>query len=264
MQGVILKESEILNKALSGSKVSKSEIPDILTVLARHYFSTGLNKEEVYNKLNEYYKSTGIGYNETVSYEFINKLINRVYNSCRFNLIDISAITISINEWNKIIDLNDKHAEKLAFSILVHQKIEEIKNPRSSGWVNSSRSYMLSDAGFTTQTKDIKLNFHKLCMCGYLGKRRSVDGTGYLVNYRDSDKTLYPPKIIITKFDKIITYYDEHRNGVKYKECEVCGKRFKLSKNDYSSKYCTPCGKKVNIIKTNSKKINKSKKILKA
>ena len=255
MNGVILKESELLNIALSGEKVLKRDVPDILAVLTRHYFANGLNKDEVYNKLNSYYKSIDVGYNETVSYDFIHKLINRIYNSGRFNLVDVNAITISVDEWNRITSLNDKSAEKLAFSILVHQKVAMLKNPKSNGWVNTERSYLLKDAGFTTQTKDVKLNFYKLYKCDYLGKKNSVDATGYLVNYRDNDKVLSVPKIIITNFEKIITYYDEHRNGVKYKECEVCGKRFKVTNNRV--KYCTSCAKKVNIKKTNNKKKNK-------
>lgn len=262
MQGVILKETPLLEVALNNGKVKKEDIPDILVVLTRHYLSLGLNKEEVYHKLNEYYKSTGIGYNETVSYTFINNMINSIYNSGRYNLVDINAISISTNEWDKIVSLNDKNSEKLAFVILVYQKVNELKNPRSNGWINFERTHLLREAGFTQLTKDNKLNFHKLYKCNYLGKKSAVDATGYLVNYRDINNKNSKAKMIITNFTKIITYYDEHKNGVKYKECEVCGRRFKLSKNDYSSKYCSKCKKIVRNDKQKkimSKKRNKSK-----
>lgn len=252
MQGVILKESELLDIALNNKKVKKADIPNILVVLSKHYFSLGLSKEEVYDKLNEYYKSTDIGYNETVSYEFITSLINRIYNSGRFNIVDVDKIVISVDEWNRIISLNDKGAEKLAFSMLVHQKANEIKNPKSNGWINTERSYLLMDAGFTKQTLEVKLHFHTLYKNGYIGKRNAVDATGYLINYRDVNVES-DPKITITNFEKIITYYDEHRNGNKYKECEVCGKRFKLKSINSRAKYCSSCGKKVNIEKTKEK-----------
>lgn len=242
MQGVILKESELLDIALNNKKVKKADIPNILVVLSKHYFSLGLSKEEVYDKLNEYYKSTDIGYNETVSYEFITSLINRIYNSGRFDIVDVNKVVISVDEWNMIISLNDRGAEKLAFSMLVHQKVNEIKNPKSNGWINTERSYLLMDAGFTKQTLEVKLHFHTLYKKGYIGKRNAVDATGYLINYRDINVES-DTKITITNFEKIITYYDEHRNGNKYKECERCGKRIKVTNNRI--KYCASCAKKV-------------------
>lgn len=259
MQGLILKESELLDIALNNKKVKKADIPNILVVLSKYYFSLGLSKEEVYDKLNEYYKSTDIGYNETVSYEFITSLINRIYNSERFNIVDVNKVVISVDEWSRIISLNDRGAEKLAFSMLVHQKVNEIKNPKSNGWINTERSYLLMDAGFTKQTLEVKLHFHTLYKKGYIGKRNAVDATGYLINYRDINAES-DTKITITNFEKIITYYDEHRNDNKYKECELCKKRIKVTNNRI--KYCAPCAKKVNIDKTKvNKKIKKSKKV---
>ena len=242
MQGIILKETSLLETALNNEKVKKQEIPDILVVLARHYFSLGLNKEEVYHELNEYYKSTEIGYNETVSYTFMNNLINSIYNSGRYNLVDINAISISVDEWDKIIALNDKNAEKLAFVMLAYQKVNELKNPKSNGWINDERTHLLKEAGFTQMTKENKLNFHTLYKCGYIGKRNAVDATGYLINYRDINVKTSTPKMIITNFEKIITYYDEHKNGNKYKECEMCGKRFKVSLRSRTV-YCSKCRK---------------------
>lgn len=249
MQGVILKESELLDIALNNKKVKKADIPNILVVLSKYYFSLGLSKEEVYDKLNEYYKSTDIGYNETVSYEFITSLINRIYNSGRFNIVDVNKVVISVDEWSKIISLNDRGAEKLAFSMLVHQKVNEIKNPKSNGWINTERSYLLMDAGFTKQTLEVKLHFHTLYKKGYIGKRNAVNATGYLINYRDINVES-DTKITITNFEKIITYYDEHRNDNKYKECERCGKRFKVAKTGKPPKYCTKCAKTVKSEKT--------------
>lgn len=250
MDGVILKESELLNIALKNEKVKKSDIPNILIILARYYFSIGLSKDEVYLKLSEYYKSTDIGYNETVSYEFIKNLINSVHRSGRFNLVDVNEVSISKKEWDRIISLNNKGAEKLAFSMLVYQKINEMKNPTSNGWINTERSYLMKEAGFTTQPLDVKLNFHTLYKNGYIDKRKAVDATGYLINYRDINEEENEPKIIITNFEKIITYYDEHRNGNKYKECEICNKRFKVSKIGKPPKYCPNCAKKIKSEKT--------------
>ena len=44
MQGVILKESELLDIALNNKKVKKADIPNILVVLSKHYFSLARKK----------------------------------------------------------------------------------------------------------------------------------------------------------------------------------------------------------------------------
>ena len=71
--------------------------------------------------INEYYKSTEIGYNETVSYTFMNNLINSIYNSGRYNLVDINAISIKANK-NIHIKKDIPRATSLDFTN------EEIKN----------------------------------------------------------------------------------------------------------------------------------------
>ena len=55
--------------------------------------------------------------------------------------------------------------------------------------------------------------------------------------------------INIDNFDKVVTYYDEYKNGVKYKTCKECGKRFKRRSNN--DKYCQKCAKIIKQLQTN-------------
>ena len=57
----------------------------------------------------------------------------------------------------------------------------------------------------------------------------------------------------INNFNKVTTYYDEYKNDIKYRECEICGKRFKVGKNG-RNKYCNVCARKINIEKTKKRR----------
>ncbi len=255
MRSVILNEYEILHEALEKGVV-REKSTDTISVLARHYFSHNLSKEEVLSAIDEFMIKNDSEYNPEDMSDYMKGFIDHIYNSQRYNLVNIQAITISETEWKRIIKLNDKKAEKLAFVMLVYQKITEIKKPKSNGWINIEVSDVLLEAGFKSQKENIK-EFHPLYINNYIGlKTLGLDSV--LINYRDINEQS-KPKIIITNFDKIITYYDEYRNNIKYKECEVCRKRFKVAKTGKPPKYCTKCAKIVDHKKRNDR-YKKSKK----
>lgn len=245
MRNIILNEYEILNDALEKG-IIRDKDTDTISVLARYYFSKNMNTENVYKLIEDFMENNSPTYDSEISSDYIRGFIEHIHNSQRYNLINIQAITISETEWERIISLNNKKAEKLAFVMLVYQKITEIRKPKSNGWINVEVSDILLEAGFKSQKENIK-EFNSLYVNNYIGlKTLGLDSI--LINFRDI-KEQSMPKITITNFEKIITYYDEHRNGNKYKECERCGKRFKLSKNDYSSKYCALCKKDIQKIR---------------
>lgn len=239
MRNIILNEYEILNDALE-KRIIRDKDTDTISVLARYYFSKNMNTENVYKLIEDFMENNSPTYDSEISSDYIRGFIEHIHNSQRYNLINIQAITISETEWERIISLNNKKAEKLAFVMLVYQKITEIRKPKSNGWINVEVSDILLEAGFKSQKENIK-EFNSLYVNNYIGlKTLGLDSI--LINFRDI-KEQSKPKITITNFEKIITYYDEHRNGNKYKECELCKKRIKVTNNKI--KYCAPCAKKV-------------------
>lgn len=252
MRNVILNEFEVLDDALNKGIINNKP-SETIGVLARHYFSKNMNIEDVIEKVKEFIIENSESYNDEFQSDFIKGFIDYIHSSQRYNLVNIQAITISETEWDKIIALNDKRVEKIAFVMLVYQKINEIKKPKSSGWIKVEVSDILSEAGIQSKRENIK-EFHPLYANDYIGLK-TFGVEDILVKFRDINEQ-NKPKMIITKFDKVITYYDEHRNGNKYKECEVCGKRFKIAKTGKPPKYCTTCAKKVKSEKTvNARKI---------
>ena len=61
-------------------------------------------------------------------------------------------------------------------------------------------------------------------------------------------------KIIINNFINVISFYYEYKNNEKWKECSVCGKRFKLKSSNSRQKYCDKCAKEIKL-EQNKKKL---------
>ena len=250
MKGVILNEKEILNKALNKENIENVKSFSILRILAKHYFDKNYEIDEVVDLLNKYMKETEENYNEDKISGRIKGLVKGVKRYNNFKLVDIQEVTIRESEWNKIISLNNKQLEKLAFTLLVYQKINEIKNPNSNGWINQNITDIFKESSLRAYGEDQKLMLHNLYEKGFIKLKQSCDSTGIKLTYNNKEDENI--KIVIDNFINIISYYEEYKNNEKWKECIICGKRFKVNSNKQC--YCKKCGVKQNILKTNKNK----------
>ena len=260
MKGVVLNEKDILNDILKNDYIDKKRPISCLRILSKHYLNEGDKQEEVINKLNEYMKKNYEGYSEDNWYGKLKGIVKKTQKYNNYNIININEITITEDEWNKIIELNDKHLERVAFILLVYQKINEIKNPKSNGWINQNLSDIFSEAVLSKYKKEDKIKLlHKLFEKEYISQKNSCDATGLLINYRNKSSK---DKIIINNFINVISYYYEYRNNEEWKECSVCGKRFKLKSSNSNQKYCNKCAKKISNLQKNEWKAKNVKPLL--
>lgn len=249
MRGVIIKESEILKNALMGD-VGKKPM-ETLRIMTKKYFSEGKTKDEIFNEINEYMEENYIGYKASKWQSLITQMIKSVSKYNNYEIIDVDEVYISEGEWNKILELKNTQLEKLAFILLVYQKINIIKNPNSDGWINQNYTDIFKEAsvGSKLNGNEQKRLLNNLYVIDYISQKQSCDATSLKINYIDLNSEI---KITINNFTNIIGYYNMYKNNIKYIECEVCDKMVKVknSKNT-SQKYCNKCKK----IKENEKKI---------
>lgn len=115
MRGIILKESEILDKALKGEIDKKTMFT--LRVLTKFYFIEGNSKEQVESKLNEYMKKYYSGYKPSKWKDILNQLVKSVSKLDTYELQDVDNISITENEWNNILKL-EKNNCKISIYII--------------------------------------------------------------------------------------------------------------------------------------------------
>lgn len=247
MRGIILKESEILDKALKGEIDKKTMFT--LRVLTKFYFIEGNSKEQVESKLNEYMKKYYSGYKPSKWKDILNQLVKSVSKLDTYELQDVDNISITENEWNNILKLEKKQLQKLAFILLVYCKINNEKNKDSKNKVNQNFTDIFYEAHLR-MCDETKFLLTELKKIGYIDTSLVCDSTTVTVKYCDHNSKT---KFVIDNFVNVISYYDEYISNKKYISCEVCKKRVIQSKTK-PIKYCNKCAKKIDNSNRNNRK----------
>ena len=241
MRGVILKETDILKNALNGEMEKKPM--STLRILAKYYFNNGDTKEEVEDKLNKYMKENYKSYSPSKWKDLINQLVKSVEKYKTYKMIDVDEVNITENEWFSIIALNNKQLEKLAFILLVYCKINKIKNPTCDNKINNTFTDIFEECGFR-MTNEIKLLLNELYKLNYISIGLSCNSTSIKINYIEENENNI--KFTIDEFSRVITYYEEYKNGKAYVRCQECNKRVE-QKSKKPVKYCKECAKKIKV-----------------
>lgn len=258
MRGVILNELDILNNILENDYIDNKKPLSCLRILCKHYFKEGVDKEKILEKLDKYMSKNYNGYNEDNWYGKLKGLIKTVQRYNNFEIINVNEISITEYEWNKILELNDKQLERIAFILLVYQKINQIKNPNSNGWINQNITDIFKESTVTIDKINKFKMLHKLYELKYIIQKNTCDATEIKLNYINNSSD---NKIIINNFNNVISYYYEYRNNERWKDCKMCGKRFRLKNKTFNSLFCKKCSEKNKKEKTRNRvKFYRSKK----
>lgn len=243
MRGVILKETDILKNALNGEMEKKPM--STLRILAKYYFNNGDTKEEVEDKLNKYMKVNYKSYSPSKWKDLLNQLVKSVEKYKNYKMIDVDEVNITENEWFSITVLNNKQLEKLAFILLVYCKINKIKNPACDNKINNTFTDILKEASVGSKLDNMqqRLLFNELYKLNYISIGMSCNSTSIKINYIEENEDNI--KFTIDEFSRVITYYEEYKNGKMYVRCQECNKRVE-QKSKKPVKYCKECAKKIN------------------
>ena len=109
MKGIEINEKTMLMNALEKGEIDTKKPSKTLGLLIKHYILEGYEKEEVYNIVEEFMEKNYKGYVRGKWEDFIYKMIETIMGLKRLNpIIDVDKITITENEWDKIIKLKKK------------------------------------------------------------------------------------------------------------------------------------------------------------
>ena len=244
MRGIIISESKEVGRLLNCDSSSAWGIGlgNVAMLIGKCYYSLGLDRQEVYKSINSYLKERMDKYTPKKWSEMINNILDTIEKNGWYNLIEVDSISITKAEWNTIIGIGNVKLEKIAFTLLCYIKVYRARGSKNDRMDNLSD--LLTESGFRGVRED-KLLIADLKDLGLIqiGTLKHMFVKPLYINEESEEY------IKIDDFEKVVTYYDEYRNGVKYGRCEVCGKRIKISKNN-KNKYCNICKKEKEIEKT--------------
>lgn len=260
MKKLVLNERDILEKALNNGEVSE-DYNDTVDVLIRHYLHMGYDKDETYTLVDKFLSDNMESYRSSTQIKYLKSKIDFILKGGRFDLVNIKSIHITNNEWNMISSIEDDKVAKIMFVLLIRVKLYMAKNKKNTPVMIMNLKDILREASMRC-VEDNMFLFNELTKNGLITTKLVSGGksnryhTMVVVNFVDINNN--ECKKEINNFNNVITYFYELYRGWKYKECEKCGKRFKVTNN--RCKYCSSCGKKTNIEKTNSNKKDKNLK----
>lgn len=241
MRGIIISESKEVERLLNCESSSDWGIGmgKVVMLIGKYYYSLGLDRQEVYKSINSYLKERMDKYTPKKWSEMINNILDTIEKNGWYNLIDIDSISITKAEWDTIVGIGNVKLEKIAFVLLCYIKVYRARGSNNDK-MNEIGNLLLESVGSGTSNDKLLLADLKDLSLIEVGRLNHMYVKPLYIN-EESDKYFE-----INNFNKVTTYYDEYKNGTKYGECEICGKRFKIiNRKDNSSKYCNKCKKEV-------------------
>jgi len=236
---LILNEKELLRKSLEEGYIDEKKTSNTIRILAKHYFSINMTKEQVYDSIDKFFVNNYKKYNSVKWQKTFDNIINKIYKDKDYILLDINKVEITENELNRIKNLDNIKYEKIAFVLLVYAKIYNQMNTNKLGWVNIDQKYIFSDAKVVIKVKDQGILLHKLEELGLINPAKMVNCTNIKVNYIDDGSKI---SIVISDFRNFVYEYLKWK-GENVSNCDndKCNILFLPTNN--RQQYCKICWK---------------------
>ena len=227
-----------------------------LALLIKWFSAQGLKPKKIKEEIIKLWYN----YDPLVDYDILNKMIKRVRNVKKYELIEVNNVVVSdaTMQWFKEQDLSHE-AIKLLFTLFVWYKIQaQYKEHPECICLDNAMTLLKRSANIKQNYKIIDL-LRELYLGGYvdkppLGKRQI---TVYVINnlsiIPDMTKDGNVPSgdgITIEDFDHIGEFYEDYFGLSKTRHikrpvddvCPVCGKEF-VHKSHRHDELCSDCAK---------------------
>ena len=253
MLGLILNETEIVNKTLIGGLDLPSKPSKVIRMIIKNMIinnNSDNDIKELVSKLLE--KNYGKNYNKNYWNKYIDSTVKSLKKK-ENKMIDIDKVNIYKEELETIKSLNNIRLEKLAFILLVYCKINKQVNPLINNKINIPLTNIINESCINKNSNS-KFLLNELYKKDFIKQGNSCDGTAIQILYIRNEGEIEFTIDDLRDYQPI-TWYLEYRQGIKYKKCEKCGKRFEVNpKSKKPTKICKKCAydkKKLDIAKFN-------------
>ena len=234
---VVLNEAKQAEHILELGEVGNK--PTSTLFLLGKYFrkKKGLNKEQTFQKLDEFMKINYKNYNPALWEDAIADISNK---SARYSLREIDYISITDREMEKIETLNNLSHRKLLFVMLCYAKLYNKVSESNNGWVNTEIRDIYKNARVSVKHKEDKYLY-----------LNDIEQTGLIAFSRKNDNLNLQVTFIDDNGDEVLRIHDFRELGYEYlnfynlgvfTRCNRCQRLVrKKSKRANSTKYCREC-----------------------
>ena len=243
---VVLNEKKqveyIIEKGEVGNKPTST-----LFLLAKYYRQKeNLNKEQTFNKLNEFMEKNYKNYN-SATWEDIIEDISKKAN--KYPLREIDYIEITKSEIDTIRNVCNIKYEKLLFTMLCYAKLYNKISDKNNGWVNTDIKELFRVARVSVRYRNDKfLYLNDLETAGLISFSNKNDNLNLRVTFVDNNSDTV---LKIDDFRELGYEYLNYIGDGKFIRCECCKKLIRKKSN--KQKYCTDCYKRINSDMTNER-----------
>ena len=243
---VVLNEKKqaeyIIEKGEVGNKPTST-----LFLLAKYYRQKeNLNKEQTFNKLNEFMENNYKNYN-SATWEDIIEDISKKAN--KYPLREIDYIEITKSEIDTIRNICNIKYEKLLFTMLCYAKLYNKISDKNNGWVNTNIKELFRVARVSVRYRNDKfLYLNDLETAGLISFSNKNDNLNLRVTFVDNNSDTV---LKIDDFRELGYEYLNYIGDGKFIRCECCKKLIRKKSN--KQKYCTDCYKRINSDMTNER-----------
>ena len=249
---VVLNEKKqaeyIIEKGEVGNKPTST-----LFLLAKYYRQKeNLNKEQTFNKLNEFMEKNYKNYN-SATWEDIIEDISKKAN--KYPLREIDYIEITKSEIDTIRNVCNIKYEKLLFTMLCYAKLYNKISDKNNGWVNTDIKELFRVARVSVRYRNDKfLYLNDLETASLISFSNKNDNLNLRVTFIDNESEAI---LRVDDFRELGYEYLNYIGDGKFIRCDCCKRLVRKTNN--KCLYCHQCKK---YIKNEQNKLYYNQKMI--
>lgn len=226
-----VKQAEhIIEKGEVGNKPTST-----LFLLGKYYRVKGnLDKEQTFNKLNEFMERNYKNYNSALWEDIIEDICKKAN---KYSLREINSIGITQNELDSISDIDNLKYKKLLFTMLCYAKLYNCISKDNNGWINTDIKEIFRAARVSVKYRNDKfLYLNDLEKTGLISFSNKNDNLNIRVNFVDIEGESI---LDVNDFRELGYEYLKYIEKGKFANCLQCDRLIKKTNNKCS--YCKKC-----------------------
>lgn len=232
---LILNEKQYVEKMLELGDCSPKDLGANIALLTRYMYQENYTQKEIYNGIEEFATKVDSDFDINNWYSFIDKCISKAK---KRDLLNIDYVPITQKELDTIKEIKNPARERLAFTLLVIAKFNNLKSETNNNWINYSMDVYFNLARVTCKVDDRPYMIYDLKEAGLVEVSKKITRFNIRITFVDNESD---PVLKITDMRELGYQYQNLGPKSKIKLCKRCGKPYKIKSSKARNPYCTDC-----------------------